>query len=202
MLLRSLNKVELKMNKIIIFFFQSMLIKIIVMLSVIGIAENLQSANVQTMTSTESFYISKFNKDSSIVKQVRLYVVNNKVDKVVASILLSYCKKNGKLETVKAKIEKNGIDNFNIVKIIKVDFDRIEFITLKVGIQSCKNIKDPICVDYSITSAIILGESSRGTLCSLTPTPELQEADLRFGGQFINQVKGEFKTTVVKGNCK
>lgn len=193
------------MNKIVGYFFHCTLPKNISLLFItIIVFETSQLINAQFLSSLRYIYTSNSNsvEDISIVKQVKVYVVNSKADKIAASIILSYCKKNDKILTVNAKIEKNAMDDFNIIKITKVDFDQIGFITLKVGIQGCRKSKSLYCVDCSINGVLILGESARGTLCSLSPTSGLLEADIRFGGEFVNQEKGEFKTTVINGHCK
>ena len=110
-----------------------------------------------------------------------VYAVNNKTNEVIAKIEIKAVVNLDKFSDAKAKVLENNLDKLNSVQKLALKIEN-------------NNVILSVLIEDDVGCTLLLGLNKEGNLRSCSPNSELELADLRFGGVFLDQSKGVFKT--------
>ena len=115
------------------------------------------------------------------LKTIMVYAVNNKTNEVIAKIEIKAVVNLDKFSDAKAKVLENNLDKLNSVQKLALKIEN-------------NNVILSVLIEDDVGCTLLLGLNKEGNLRSCSPNSELELADLRFGGVFLDQSKGVFKT--------
>jgi hypothetical protein len=118
------------------------------------------------------------------LKTIIVYSINNKTDEIIAKIEIKATVSNNTFIHAKAKLLENNLD-----KLIMVN-------KLTVKIEN-GNVILSVLIEDDVGCTIFLTLNKAGNIRSASPNMSVDEADLRFGGVFLDQAQGVFKTESV-----
>jgi hypothetical protein len=115
------------------------------------------------------------------LKTIIVYAVNNKTNEIIARIEVKTEVSYDKFTEAEAKVLENNMDKINTVQRVELKIEH-------------NNIILTVLIEDDVGCTLFLGLNKEGNLRSCSPNSEPELADLRFGGVFLEQSKGIFKT--------